>query len=233
MEQHRSAYRRAMARVVADLTERYADGFEPEEIAALVDRSRSRLEACGKHTEFIPVLVEHAVRDELVSLARAEGRVLSPLPKVLFVCERNEGRSQVAAALAEHLSGHRLLARSAGLRPTGRLNPHAATVLAELGVERFHPLPSEVQDDVLDAADILVLIGCREAPGRTTDDPLGHRRPVRPRSRCSAQDRCRDQGEGVRSPDRARDPDRAPAGARHDLLNASRHHRLNESLTTS
>lgn len=170
MELHRSAYRHAMARVLTELTERYADGFDAAEIAALVDSTRSRLEAGGKHAEFIPALVEHAVRDELASLARAEGRTLSPLPKVLFVCERNEGRSQVAAAMAEHLSGGRVLARSAGLHPTGRLNPHAATVLAERGIELVNPLPSEVQDDVLDAADVLVLISCQDAPliGRRT-----------------------------------------------------------------
>ena len=178
MELHTRTYRHAMARVVDELTERYSDGFTAEEIVALVDRSRSRLEACGKHAEFIPALVEHAVRDELATLARSQGRMLSPLPKILFVCERNEGRSQVAAALTEHLAGGRVLARSAGLRPTGRLNPHAHTVLAERGIELFNPLPSEVQDDVLDAADILVLIGCRDAPlvGRRTihwdiDDP--------------------------------------------------------------
>ncbi|WP_109473380.1 low molecular weight phosphatase family protein [Ornithinimicrobium cavernae] len=179
MELHSTTYERAMARVLTDLTERYAEGgFQPEEIAAVVARTRSALERAGKHAEFIPALVEHAVRDELASLARAEGRSLSPRPKVLFVCERNEGRSQVAAALAEHLSDRHVLARSAGLHPTGRLNPHASEVLAERGIELRHPLPSEVQEDVLDAADVLVLIGCPGAPllGRRTvhwdiDDP--------------------------------------------------------------
>lgn len=170
MELHNRAYRNAMARVTQELTERFADGFDVSEIEVLVDRHRACLEAAGKHAEFIPALVEHAVRDDLATLARQQGRQLSPLPKILFVCEHNEGRSQVAAALTEHLSAGRVLARSAGLRPTGRLNPHARTVLAERGIERFNPLPSEVQEDVRDAADILVLIGCQDAPlvGRRT-----------------------------------------------------------------
>ncbi|USQ79518.1 arsenate reductase ArsC [Ornithinimicrobium faecis] len=199
MELHRSAYRHAMARVLEELTERYADGFDAAEIAVLVDRKRSSLEAGGKHAEFIPALVEHAVRDELATLARSQGRTLSPLPKVLFVCERNEGRSQVAAALAEHLSGGRVLARSGGLRPTGRLNPHASTVLAERGIDLVNPLPSEVQEDVLDAADILVLIGCQDAPlvGRRTihweiDDPYAQDLPAARRIAAEIESRVRE-----------------------------------------
>ena len=172
------AYHRAMARVLEQLTERYRDGFEPAEVAAVVARGRTSLEAAGKHAEFIPALVDHWAKDELLALARAQGRPLSPLPKLLFVCERNEGRSQVAAAIAEHLAGGRLLARAAGVHPTGRLTPHGTEVLAERGISLNQPLPSEVQDDVLDAADVLILIGCPEAPlqGRRTlhwdiDDP--------------------------------------------------------------
>lgn len=178
MDAHCAAYRHAMAHVLLGLTDRYHTAFTPEEIRTVVGRRRRTLERSGKHAQFIPVLVEHAVRDEFAAMAAARGIMLSPLPKVLFVCEHNEGRSQLAAALAEHLSGGAVLARSAGLRPTGRLNPHAATVLAERGIDRAVPLPQEVQEDVLDAADVLVLIGCSTAPlmGRRTvqwdiDDP--------------------------------------------------------------
>lgn len=185
MELNGRAYERSMSRVLDELVERYSDGFSREEVAAVVARGRADLERAGKHAEFIPSLVEHWARDELVSLARAQGRPLSPLPKLLFVCEHNEGRSQVAAALADHLSGGHVLVRSAGLHPTGRLNPHATTVLAERGIELRSPLPSEVQDDVLDAADVIVLIGCSRCPltGRRTlywpiDDPYAQDLPT-------------------------------------------------------
>lgn len=169
MELHSPMYEHAMARVLADLTERFSDGFTAAEVAAVVRRGRGRLESSGRPATFAPALLDHWARDELLALARSEGRALSPLPKVLFVCERGEGRSQVAAALAEHLSDGRVLARSAGIHPTGRLNPHAPTVLAERGVELRNPLPGEVQEDVLDAADVLVLIGV------TTCDLVGRR----------------------------------------------------------
>lgn len=178
MELHSPVYDNAVARVREELAQRFSDGFSPAEVAAVISRGQAQLEASGKHARFIPALLDHWARDELLSVARAQGRQLSPLPKLLFVCEHNEGRSQVAAALAEHLSGGRVLARSAGIRPTGRLNPHARTVLAERGIRLRNPLPNEVQEDALDAADVLVLIGCRrcELTGRRTvrwdvDDP--------------------------------------------------------------
>ncbi|WP_134773775.1 low molecular weight phosphatase family protein [Ornithinimicrobium flavum] len=159
MRLHSRMYEQTVGRVLEELTERFSDGFTADEVAAVVARGRAELEA-GRHPEFIPALLDHWARDELLRIAREEGRALSPLPKILFVCERNEGRSQVAAALAEHLSDCGVLTRSAGVHPTGRLNPHARTVLAERGIELRNPLPSEVQADALDAADVLVLIGC-------------------------------------------------------------------------
>lgn len=162
MELHSIMYENAVTRVLDQLVERFSDGFTRFEVAAVLERGRARLEASGRHAQFIPPLLDHWAHDELLRVAEAEGRPLSPRPKVLFVCERGEGRSQVAAALVEHLSDRGVLACSAGVRPTGRLNPHARTVLAERGIELRHPLPTEEQADVLDAADVLVLIGSDE-----------------------------------------------------------------------
>lgn len=191
MELHSRTYQHAVSRVLEELTERFHDGFTAPEVAAIVARGRAGLEESGKHAEFIPPLLDHWARDELLRVARAEGRPLSPLPKVLFVCQRGEGRSQVAAALAEHLSDGGVLARSAGINPTGRLNPHVRTVLADRGIELRNPLPTEVQADALDAADVLVLIGpwssdlegeCDLAGRRTVrwdiDDPYAQSLPT-------------------------------------------------------
>ncbi|HSP60922.1 MAG TPA: arsenate reductase ArsC [Ornithinimicrobium sp.] len=180
MQARSPMYERTLRRVQRDLTDRFAAGFSADEVAEVVTRGRRTLEETGRHPEFIPALLEHWARDELLAAARAQGRPLSPLPKLLFVCEHNEGRSQVAGALAEHLSAGRVLVRSAGLHPTGRLNPHAVTVLAERGIELRNPLPQTVHADALDAADVVVLIGCCEdevdLAGRRTvrwdvDDP--------------------------------------------------------------
>ena len=54
--------------------------------------------------------------------------------QILFLCTHNSCRSQMAEALANHLLGDRCQAFSAGTEST-RVNPLAAQVLSELGVD--------------------------------------------------------------------------------------------------
>jgi protein-tyrosine-phosphatase len=54
--------------------------------------------------------------------------------RVLFLCTGNSGRSQIAEALCEHLSGGRARARSAGSRPKP-LHPMAVRVLRARGID--------------------------------------------------------------------------------------------------
>ncbi len=55
-------------------------------------------------------------------------------PKVLLLCTGSSCRSQMAEGRARHLCGDRLEPLSAGLEPHG-LDPHAAAVMAEVGVD--------------------------------------------------------------------------------------------------
>ena len=55
-------------------------------------------------------------------------------PKVLFLCTGNSCRSQMAEGWARVLLGDQLEAYSAGIETHG-LNPHAAAVMAEAGVD--------------------------------------------------------------------------------------------------
>ena len=52
-------------------------------------------------------------------------RILRSVPEVLFVCVHNAGRSQMAAALLDHVAGGRVTVRSAGSEPADRINPVA------------------------------------------------------------------------------------------------------------
>jgi len=56
------------------------------------------------------------------------------IPRVLFVCVHNGGRSQMCEALLEQYAGDRLHAQSAGLEP-GELNPLAVEAMAEIGID--------------------------------------------------------------------------------------------------
>lgn len=173
-------YQQTFERIVDDLAHRYSDSVSREEVAEVVSRGRTDMEATSHHPEFIPALVEHWARDTLLSRARRQGRLARAVPEVLFVCEHNEGRSQMAAALAEQLAGDHLHVRSAGRAPTGRLNPAVVEVLAERGVSLERAYASGVHDDVLDAADVVVLMGvpsCDEVGRRVESwdvaDPQG------------------------------------------------------------
>jgi arsenate reductase (thioredoxin) len=56
------------------------------------------------------------------------------IPKVLFICVHNSGRSQMCEALLKHYAGDRFDARSAGLEP-GELNPLVVEAMAEIGID--------------------------------------------------------------------------------------------------
>jgi len=54
--------------------------------------------------------------------------------RIVFVCLGNSGRSQMAEAWARHLSGGRVEALSAGLRPLGFIARETKEVMAEKGI---------------------------------------------------------------------------------------------------
>lgn len=79
-------------------------------------------------------------------------------PTVLFICQHNAGRSQLGAALLEHLAGDRFAAASAGLSPADEVNPAIATTVAELGLNITDRVPRKVTADDLHHADVVVLM---------------------------------------------------------------------------
>ena len=104
------------------------------------------------------------------------------VPEVLFVCVHNAGRSQMAAALLDHLAGSRVHVRSAGSAPADTINPLVIEVLAELGLDVTREFPEPLTDEVVRASDVVVSMGCGDAcpvfPGKRhldwkLDDPAG------------------------------------------------------------
>jgi protein-tyrosine-phosphatase len=96
------------------------------------------------------------------------------MPEVLFVCVHNAGRSQMAAALLDHLAGGRVTVRSAGSEPADRINPRVVAVMEEIGldVSREHPKP--LTGAAVEAADVVITMGCGDAcpiyPGKRYED---------------------------------------------------------------
>jgi len=62
---------------------------------------------------------------------------------LLFICEHNSARSQMAEAYLNHFGGDKLHAESAGLEP-GTLNPYVVEVLAEDGLDISAKVPQSV-----------------------------------------------------------------------------------------
>lgn len=58
-----------------------------------------------------------------------------PKPHLLFVCVENSCRSQMAEGFAHALGQDRVVAASAGSRPSGTVNPRAIQFMAERGID--------------------------------------------------------------------------------------------------
>lgn len=150
-------------RVVDDLAYRYANTFTRAQVQEMVDAACAALEPISTVPNFLPVLVERFARERLLAAAQASGDAATAVPELLFVCVHNAGRSQMAAALAQHLSAGRVHVRSAGSAPTGRILPAAIQALAERGIEISLEFPKPLTDDVVHAADVIVTMGCGDA----------------------------------------------------------------------
>ena len=64
--------------------------------------------------------------------------------KVLFICQHNSGRSQIAEAYLKKLYGDHFEIESAGLEPAEGVNPLVIRVMAEVGFDLSQKKPQNV-----------------------------------------------------------------------------------------
>ncbi|HEX2508478.1 MAG TPA: arsenate reductase ArsC [Miltoncostaeaceae bacterium] len=115
-----------------------------------------------------------------------------PRPRVLFVCVHNAGRSQMAAGWLRHLAAGRVEVFSGGSEPAAEVNPGAVQAMAEVGIDIAGERPRRWSEDALEAADVVVTMGCGDEcpffPGKRyldwdLEDPAGRGldeiRPIR------------------------------------------------------
>lgn len=84
-------------------------------------------------------------------------------PEVLFVCVHNAGRSQMAAGLLERHAQGRIRVRSAGSTPASEIHPTVVEVMAEVGIDVSREFPRALTTDAVEAADVVVSMGCGDA----------------------------------------------------------------------
>lgn len=80
-------------------------------------------------------------------------------PSVLFVCVKNGGKSQMAAALMEHHAAGAVEVHSAGTRPGSAINALSAEVIAELGADMSGGTPTAIDPELLARVDRVVVLG--------------------------------------------------------------------------
>jgi protein-tyrosine-phosphatase len=163
-----------LRRLAAELATQFSGVFNAETVERYVLESYTALLRTSTVTAHLASRTTRFASDRLTALAQAKGSIESPVPEVLFVCEQNAGRSQMAAVLANHLSKGRVHVRSAGSAPSRELNPTVAAVMAELGLDLSEEFPKPLTDDVVQAADVVVTMGCGDAcpvyPGKRYQD---------------------------------------------------------------
>jgi len=101
---------------------------------------------------------------------------------VLFACLHNAGRSQMAAGLMRRLAAGRVEVLSAGSEPAGAVHPVVLEAMREVGVDIDGQVPRALSDLDVQAADVVVTMGCGDAcpvyPGKRyldwdLEDPAG------------------------------------------------------------
>ena len=95
-------------------------------------------------------------------------------PTVLFLCTHNAGRSQMALGFFNALAREQATAYSGGSEPVDQINPTAVAVMAEKGIDITTQQPKRWTEDMIQAADVVVTMGCGDTcpfiPGRRYDD---------------------------------------------------------------
>ena len=141
---------------------------------------------------FLPLLAERFARQRLHALAKIEGKISDGKPTVLFLCTHNAGRSQMALGYFTHLAGDQAVAWSGGSEPGTEINPAAIAAMAEVGIDITGEYPKPWTDEIVQAADVVITMGCGDAcpifPGKRYEnwdlpDPAGQGvdavRPIR------------------------------------------------------
>lgn len=106
---------------------------------------------------------------------------MKEIPKVLFICVANAGKSQMAEAIARAKYATQFTALSAGTNPKTTTNALAAKSVAEIGASIDGASPKPIDPTILRTAERVVFIG-DDAPAQGI-----------------AGDRCPPRGQQVQS----------------------------------
>jgi len=153
----------ALRHIARDLQHRFAGVFSPETVEHYLTQSFDLLASDATVRTHLPNLASKFAADRLRACAQAQGAIVKDVPEVLFVCVHNAGRSQMAAALLDHHAQGRVHVRSAGSAPADTINEAVVQVMAEIGLNLSQEFPKPLTDEVVQAADAVITMGCGDA----------------------------------------------------------------------
>ncbi|GAA1388280.1 arsenate reductase ArsC [Pseudonocardia kongjuensis] len=184
--------RLAVKTAAANLRAEFAQTFGVETIERFLHSSYDEFAGRATVTNYLPLLAERFARQRLRALAKVQGLSTDERPTVLFLCTHNAGRSQMALGLFTYLAGEQAIAWSGGTEPGNTINPAAVAAMAEIGIDISTEFPKPWTDEIVQAADVVITMGCGDAcpivPGHryqewVLDDPngldLAATRPIR------------------------------------------------------
>jgi protein-tyrosine-phosphatase len=182
----------ALRTAATRLQSQFGEHFGVETIERFLHSSYDQFAGRATVPNFLPLLAERFARQRLTALARVEGKITDTKPTVLFLCTHNAGRSQMAIGFFTHLAGDQAIAWSGGSEPGDEINPAAVAAMAEVGIDITGEFPKPWTDEILQAADVVITMGCGDAcpifPGKRYEnwelpDPAGQSletvRPIR------------------------------------------------------
>ncbi|AQA07134.1 MULTISPECIES: arsenate reductase ArsC [Mycobacteriaceae] len=184
--------RHALTTAATRLERDFGDSFGVETIERFLHTSYDQFAGRATVPNFLPLLAERFARQRLHALARVEGKISDGKPTVLFLCTHNAGRSQMALGFFTHFAGDGAVAWSGGSEPGDAINPAAVAAMAEVGIDITGEFPKPWTDEIVQAADVVITMGCGDAcpifPGKRYEnwelpDPAGQDvdavRPIR------------------------------------------------------
>jgi len=164
----------ALKSAAVRLAAQFEGVFGTETVERFLTSSYDQFATRATAVNFLPVMAERFARQRLQALARVEGKADDGLPTVLFLCVHNAGRSQMALGWFEHLAGDRAVAWSGGSEPGNEVNPAAIAAMKEIGIDISAEFPKPWTDEIVQAADVVVTMGCGDAcplfPGKRYED---------------------------------------------------------------
>jgi arsenate reductase (thioredoxin) len=161
---------RALEIGVAHLQTEFSDTFDAETVQRMMYPSYDKLAAHATVRDFLPLLAERFSRQQLHARAKINSKSDDEKLVVLFLCNHNAGRSQMAMGFFNHFAGGGAVVWSGGSEPQGVINPAAIAVMAERRIDISGEYPKPWTGEVVQAADVIVTMGCGDAaptvPGR-------------------------------------------------------------------